>query len=318
MSNHRFLIHGLCIESDILLAALPATRERDVDIRIKVRTDWERAVPSGAPVVACRPGAPGYVAWRANGEYLLRLPNTCDFAISAAGDRIDVCPASGADSGLVPLWTAGLALAFAVTIRGGLVLHASAFRVGQATFAVAGRSGAGKTTIAALATAAGCPLLADDALRVEASGNQWVAHAASNELRLRNGGDRFGALFSSGSSSVDNRWLVRPPHAGAGPFPVSRLLFPVMDERAVQMELVKLNAQEAAIELLRGQRFGAWTDPAILQRCTCAVAQLARGVRATRIALPRAHCLDRDMARQLVALLGEELESTSANGARNA
>jgi len=92
------------------------------------------------------------------------------------GDRIEYC--SG------PRWSGGLPAAFYSTVagltltwRGFLSFHASAFELSGRAFLLAGRAGAGKSTLAAELMQAGARLISDD-LTVLGRGNDGVAPVA--------------------------------------------------------------------------------------------------------------------------------------------
>jgi hypothetical protein len=68
----------------------------------------------------------------------------------------------------------------------GSGLHASAVVVGGEAVAFAGKTGLGKSTLAASFAAAGFPALTDDCLIVKESGEQFLAVPAYSSLRLWN------------------------------------------------------------------------------------------------------------------------------------
>lgn len=80
----------------------------------------------------------------------------------------------------------GLAIATALQQRGLFYVHASSFVVADAVVAVIGRSGSGKTSLAAAACRQGLALHGDDRLLLDTSGTQPLAIPVSESLQLPN------------------------------------------------------------------------------------------------------------------------------------
>jgi len=117
-------------------------------------------------------------------RYLLRAPSQADFLIdpSAASITVDATPEL-ADNTLEHLLL-DQAIPRLLAGRGHLVVHASVVHAGQHTVAFLGRSGWGKSTLAALLHDHGFPALCDDCALQELHDNQVFATPSYPGLRL--------------------------------------------------------------------------------------------------------------------------------------
>jgi hypothetical protein len=96
---------------------------------------------------------------------LIRIGDVADFEIRQ-GREIRVWPAAGAAQKDIEIFLFGVAWATLCHQRGMLPLHASAIATRKGITAFVGRSGAGKSTTAALLSLLGYELIADDILPV--------------------------------------------------------------------------------------------------------------------------------------------------------
>lgn len=146
-------VFGLRVRSEVplpdLVPALGAAREADVTIT-------QGAVvppPADAPMVWGLTGT-GHRA-------VLTVPDIARFEVTG-GARILVDADEGAGAADVRLFLLGSAFGALLHQRGLLPLHANAIRIGDTAAAFMGRSGAGKSTMAAAFLDRGFALLADD------------------------------------------------------------------------------------------------------------------------------------------------------------
>lgn len=86
------------------------------------------------------------------------------------GTEIVVDPLPDADPKAVRLFLLGSAMGATMMLRGCLVLHGNAFRMGDACAVVLGHSGSGKSTLAAEFHRRGHDVLSDDVVPVDAAG----------------------------------------------------------------------------------------------------------------------------------------------------
>jgi len=97
----------------------------------------------------------------APGEFLLRLRDTMDVYVSR-GNSIVLRPVATCDPGDLVLYLLGTCFAVLLQQRGRVVFHASAVAVGDRAMLFCGASGTGKSTMAAMLSERGYPLLNDD------------------------------------------------------------------------------------------------------------------------------------------------------------
>lgn len=107
--------------------------------------------------------------YRVGSQYLLRFPGWADFIISGDGLSVEVFPAIGVADETIRHLYLNQALPLAVSRQMRLVLHGSAVEIGDSVVAFLGRSGLGKSTLAAGFAADGFRFLTDDGLMVSHS-----------------------------------------------------------------------------------------------------------------------------------------------------
>lgn len=172
---HRYKLFGLTVASDIHLPELfPAADHEATDVRIA----W------GA---VAAPPAEASSAWGLTGdghEAVLSVEGTGRYAIRG-GSSIVVDPHNGASPKSVLLFLLGSAFGALLHQRRLLPLHANAIEIGGRAVAFAGRSGAGKSTMASRFMERGYRLLADDVCVVKFdSAGQPMAQPGPPRLRL--------------------------------------------------------------------------------------------------------------------------------------
>lgn len=102
---------------------------------------------------------------RCSDEYALSFPGLAEFHVSRAGDRIRCRSVRGIPAVTLRHLLLDQVLPLAFSRSGCLALHASSVLVpGIGALAIAGRSGAGKSSLAAALASRGCPLITDDCL----------------------------------------------------------------------------------------------------------------------------------------------------------
>ena len=157
--------------------------------------------------------ATGRVGGRERGEYLL----------DRTGTRLWCSP-----GGEEPAWErflVGQVLPFAALLSGLEIFHASAVELDGGALAIAGPSGAGKTSVALALCELGAAFLADDVLALEIAGEQLLAHPGApvagvdrrEDERRRHAGvplppSTLGATAGSGSCrcpAARSRWRCR-------------------------------------------------------------------------------------------------------------
>lgn len=195
---------GLTIASDLPLPEL-ASGAGEADVRISLH---DASPPEDLDVL---------------GGYALRTP---DAAFSARGGRqVDIWPASGVAREDISIWLLGTVMAAILHQRGFLTLHANCLEVEEgAAIAVSGDSGAGKSSLAAMAADAGLPVLGDDLMALAPS--QAVVHPGVLRLKLWAQDLHLVGLTSNGLSRVASdldKYHVPLPPVSPGPRALRRL-----------------------------------------------------------------------------------------------
>ena len=167
--NYSF--HGLRLSSTIPLPELRRTGPSgDVAIDLggppdESPRDWFHTWPLNPRARGGR-GRAWLSFARLSGGYLLRFHDLCDFEVRDGGRRITCHPVCGLAAPTLRHLLIDQVLPLVLSQRGRLVLHASAVHVdGVGTVAFAGRTGAGKSTLAAaIGRRTGCAVVTDDCL----------------------------------------------------------------------------------------------------------------------------------------------------------
>jgi hypothetical protein len=132
--------------------------------------------------------SPGGELWtsffRTPSGYLLRFPRIADFALDSDGRHVTTWPVPGVEPDAVDLVYMNQVLPLALSKQGRLVLHASAVEFEGRALAFIGRSGQGKSTLAASFVLAGGRLLTDDALILEPATQGILVQPGHASLRL--------------------------------------------------------------------------------------------------------------------------------------
>ena len=253
--NYR--VYGLSLASTIPLPELqPADDPATIDFamgRGEVPRDGWRWLPvrqttDGSPWLAL--GA------RADGAYLLAFAGGVDFTVSAAG-RIEAHARPGAPMHTVRHLLIDQVLPQWLSHTGRLVLHASAVQAPFGAIAFLGRTGTGKSTLAASFAASGSPLLADDAVVVESRNGKAVALVAYPGVRIWP--DVLAALGEADDSARVAHYTAKcrlgPANSGltfaAGPLPLRRLYILDPANGDAPPDIAPVSRREQVIELIK-------------------------------------------------------------------
>jgi hypothetical protein len=144
-------------------------------------------------------------------------------------------------------------------IRGELCLHASAVEVDGRCVAFAGSSGRGKTTLAALACAAGYPLFGDDLLRVRLDDTTAHAYRGSSEIRLRSSAAELAdKIRGDRRVTIDARTSVRPERSSKQLLTLAAIVLPRPDRGSADVHARRLRGAEAFTGLAECPRLIGW------------------------------------------------------------
>jgi hypothetical protein len=321
-----YRIHGLLVESEIALHGRElevdadgptAHRERDSvsdlvpDYRVLEGEprDCPQSPPPGRKLAEIPDD--GFRYWAVEtghdpGCWTLRYAGICDVTLDRACRRIVVHRAYAANPGLIPIFVEGNVLAHALAADGLLALHASAVEVAGRALAILGPSGAGKSTLAAVLCAAGARLVADDVLRVDATGTGAICFPGTRGLRLRPAAAslRSGIPAAVVEQTADGRSKVLPMRHADAPLNLYAAVVPELSREAKDLELRQLGAMEGLQELLRHPRLAAWQAPEPIARLFELTADIARGLPVYRATVPWGPPFPRKLAEGLLAGVG--------------
>ena len=120
---------------------------------------------------------------RTDAGYLLRFPDLADFEVSASGETVVAHPATGTDGATVEHLYLNQLVPLALSRQGKPAFHASVVTVPGGAVAFLGKTGMGKSTLAASFALEDAAFLTDDALLIdESDGIRAVPSHASVRL----------------------------------------------------------------------------------------------------------------------------------------
>jgi hypothetical protein len=121
---------------------------------------------------------------RTDEAHWLRFPGLADYQVSLDGRRVVQCAAPGTDEVTLEHLFLNQVLPLAQSLQGELVFHASAVSVDAGAVAFLGRSGRGKSTLAASFASTGHAFLTDDGLQLEKRADAYWVQPSHPSIRL--------------------------------------------------------------------------------------------------------------------------------------
>jgi len=121
---------------------------------------------------------------RSDSGYILRFPDLADFEVSADGTEVIAYPAEGVDDATVEHLYINQLVPLALSRQGQPAFHASVVTVTGGAVAFLGKTGMGKSTLAASFALNDAAFLTDDALLIDESDNGCRAMSSHASLRL--------------------------------------------------------------------------------------------------------------------------------------
>ena len=122
--------------------------------------------------------------YRSGDAYLLRFPELADFEVSADGTEVIAHPASATDEATVEHLYINQLVPLALSRQGRPAYHASVVTVPDGAVAFLGKTGMGKSTLAASFALNEAAFLTDDSLLIEESDGGCLALPSHASLRL--------------------------------------------------------------------------------------------------------------------------------------
>lgn len=283
-------LYGVPIRSEIPLRA-PASENSS----FAVEAVWgeRRPVPMeppGGEVVASFFFGPdfGYTHAADPAGYTFRYHQVGDFRLDRQLQSIRVHLAPETDPEYAALLLEGNVIAALLMLSGECVLHASAVEVGGRAVAFIGHSGGGKSTLAALACAAGARLVTDDLLRVALREHDVHCYRGLETVRLRPGAASVLAHKSDVNlhrTADDRRLLEMKPSSDACP-PLAAIIIPRLSRTASTLQMSLLPAAKSIYELSAFLRVIGWRNREVIARQFHLLGQLAKHVPVCEAVVP--------------------------------
>jgi hypothetical protein len=294
-------VHGLAIASEVALSEPETARATAPDLTVRIGEPRHVELAATARILHRAVGDQViYEAAPRGAGWTVQAPGVASFDVDGT-EMCAHCDAAAPAPDVLPLLLAGTGLSFFLLINDQFCLHASAVEVDGRGVAFAGASGRGKTTLAALACAAGYPLFGDDLLRVQADRGTTIAHRGSSEIRLRESAIELADLIPGERRvTVDARTAVRPTRSEADALPLAAIVLPRPDRAVHQVHMRRLRAADAFAGLAECPRLVGWTHAGVLGNEFDHLVQLADRVPVIEARIPWSEKLDPRVADEVV------------------
>lgn len=230
--------------------------------------------------------------------YLLRFPAHADFHMSANGARIRCRPWPETPPETLRHLLLDQVLPLALTVGGDFVLHASAVQLDRQVIGILGRSGRGKSTLAASFATQGWPLLTDDCLVLHEDDNRWRAFPYYSGVRLWP--DNVSGLFTDAVAGVEVAHYTRKQRVNGTPLaafsgealPLHQLFFLGDPEQAGSaVAITPLTPRAAFMALVENHFVLEIQKPAALKRQFEAIGRLTETVACFALNYPREYAV---------------------------
>jgi hypothetical protein len=257
-----YVFGGITLFSQIALPELPIGHEHSplqnpVSIRLgEVGAPWPGAVELDPDCFATPQ------------RYLLRIPGLASYSVTN-GKEIVVDPAPGAEMLDVRAYLLGTVFTVLCQQRGFLPLHASAVSGKGGVAAFLGRSGQGKSSLAAHLAVRGFDVVADDVCLIDptSTGEVMVTPAAPWLKLWRTSLNNLGRNEDGLERVFSEEDKYRLPLAGAGnPQPIRLLFFLAPENPSVLVTTIEEISRPEAVSLLMNLTHQAYLLEATAQR----------------------------------------------------
>jgi hypothetical protein len=282
--------YGHTVDSDRALPELETAPPARPDFRVV----WDAVITSPHDATwttlwRFSDGEPWVTVARTSRGRHLRFGRFAEFRLG--GELIEISPRGRVSDPTLRHLLLDQALPLALALKGELVLHASAVRTAAGAVLLAGMAGSGKSTMAALLGREGWPVMADDGVLLQGSGERVLAVPSYPGLRLSSEGAAIASVDESTAVPVAEYTLKRriipatPEGFTAAPAPVSRIY--ALSPGASDLTIERLSRRDAAIELVRHTYRADVEDRGNLQRQLDTIAALTGDLDVWRVTYPR-------------------------------
>ena len=194
------------------------------------------------------------VAMLENG-YLLRFPDLCDFILETRRRHILIIPHETLDANTIEHLLVDQVLPRLLAHEGHLLLHACAVDIEGRTVLFLGKSGWGKSTLAALLHHAGYTLYSDDCVLLQSHNSNWHTVATYPSLRLYE--DSIENIFANDSllspvSEYSDKQRIALTIASAQAAPPLHALYFLSDPQkaSADIQITKMQPANTCIEII--------------------------------------------------------------------
>lgn len=227
-------LYGFEVKSDLPLLRLNSAAGTRGELRIEVAASpLERPDREPVSALVTEDGHRWYASYElGDGRCLIELPPTASFLLDPAGGRV-IVENEDDDADLLEHRIASSALCTLLSMRGDLVMHASAVEAAGRAVLFCGPTRQGKSTLARTLGEAGYRLLGEDGIAIELGDGGPIAFPGARGVRVR--GDR------DGRARTD--LLPDPGFGEPGPCPVGAVV--LLGERGAGLTVEPLERARA-------------------------------------------------------------------------
>jgi hypothetical protein len=302
-----FGVHGLVVRSPFALRAPFTTGVPDLTIEYGTK----RFSISDNIVLRHLSGASEAVAFRPPvGGLVLNVGDQWQFLLDSETRHLTIV--TDDHSGVDHVLAEGMAMAIALHERGLPTLHANAVSLEGRLVLLAGASGQGKSTTAALMVSAGAVAVADDLVRLQTLDDALMAYPGNRGIRLRPTAVEMIAslgLDSLGTeTSADNRTIVNDiRHTALDAREVAAVVFPAPDRTNSEVRVEPLAAADALVAVLQATRVIGWLEPAAHRHTFGTAQQIVQRVPILRVRVPWGPPWTHDLAERVRSAISDAL-----------
>jgi hypothetical protein len=186
--SHGYEAYGLAIQSNQPLTGLAPSDATRVDLGIDFAEGRAPVIDDGAAGTTAEVGSRSIHGCGDGGRLLLFAShggeNAWSMRVAGDGRLIEVRWRGPIEVADIAALVEVMGLSTALALRCAPLLHGCAVEVGARAFVALGEGGAGKSSLAAAALAAGHALLTDDLAALDAAGSQVQVHPGAAQLRM--------------------------------------------------------------------------------------------------------------------------------------
>jgi hypothetical protein len=246
----------------------------------------------------------------AGGVCLLRYWGVCDFTISSSRRHVTIHQLPAVDPGLVAILVEGALPALVLLLEGQGVLHASAVQVDGRGIAFVGRSGMGKSTVAAVVCRWGARLITDDVLRFDVSSDGVRGFRGTGELRLRPAAEGL-ALPTDDvrmRPTSDGRTALQPDPVPTETASIDVVVLPRLRRDVEVVSAERMSGAQALLSLMRFPRFPGLLDPDLHASQLARVTDLASAIPIVVLDVPWQRLHDPSLGGEVLGSLEDWLD----------